>query len=226
MALDRLRWDLLDRTKELGLQQSIQYVERLMVEADTNSIPLTPTVILAATTIALTSQLNTARGFLEFPINRIGPLDNLILSPFAGIDWFSVELYLRPVELRINIIPQGASVSFSGRSTDITTNIVFDVQPFAPTEDPRIVYPVIRRFYIDAETGTGSFTPVLTFDDGSTQSLAVVDTAGRVITEYSIIGAKRLSSVELTGDFSSDQIVLYSVEADLYVPSKRRMAIG
>lgn len=226
MALDRIQYDTLDKSNELSLLSNLHYVERLLLEVNTNGVSVTPTLTLGANAFAFSSVSNTTRGFIEIPVNRIGPIDRLELAPFAKVDWYQVELFLRPVVYKIKNVPTGNVAVFAGRSTLIDSSIIFDVHPFTVPEDPRNFDPVIRRLYIDAETGTESFTPVLTFDDGSTLSLAVVDTVGRAITEYSIIQPKRVKTLTLQGDFTSDQIVLYSVESDLYVPSKRRLAVG
>lgn len=226
MALDRIQYDMLDKTNELDLLDNLHYVERLDLEVNTNGITVTPTITLSNVSFALQSVSNTTRGFIEVPVNRIGSIDRLTITPFARIDWFQVELFLRPVVYKIKNVPTGNVSAFAGRTTSIATNIIFDVEPFTAPEDPRLIDPVIRRLYIDAQTGTQTFQPELTFDDGSTLTLAVVDTVGRSVTEYSIIQPKRLKTLTLNGDFSSDEIIVYSVESDLYVPNKRRMAVG
>lgn len=226
MALDKIQYTMLDKTNELDLLDNLHYVERIMLEVNSNGVAITPTLQLGSNFFAFSSVSNTVRGFLNIPVDRIGPVNRLELTPFAGVDWYQVELFLRPVVYRIKNVPSGNIASFAGRATDIAAEIIFDVHPFTEPENPRFIDPVIRRLYIDAETGSQSFTPVLTFDDGSTLNLAVVDTVGRAITEYSIIQAQRVKSLTLQGDFTSDEIVLYSVESDLYVPNKRRVAVG
>lgn len=226
MALDRLKYDVFPFTRELDELGSLFYVERLVVETNTNSTDITPTFSFESEDVVFSTISNSVRGMLEVVVNRLGPLNSFELTPVAGIDWYGVELFIRPVVLGVNVVESGARVVMPGRTNDSTSSLVFDINPFSFPEDARHINPIVRRLWVDIETGTNSVAPTLNFDDGTSSALTAITTSGRAITEYSVISAKRVKNLTLAGDFADGQVVLYDVELDVYLPSKRRMAVG
>ncbi len=139
------------------------------------------------------------------------------------MDWYDVHLVVRPIRLGVKLVGAGNRAELPGRTSDVGTSIVFDINPFSFPADARHLNPIPRRLYIDAK---GTFTPQLNFDSGLTSSLTAFSSVTRTITEYSILQSDRIKSITLSGNFASADQVLYDIELDLYVPSARRLAIG
>jgi len=226
MAYDTIKYDVYQFTRQLDQLGNLFYIERLILDIDTNNEELTASFEFEAETFTSAAVSNSARGMINIDVNRLGPLQSVSLTPIDSISWYAVELFVRPVVLGLNIIESGSRVLMPGRTVNAATSLIFDINPFAFPEDARHINPVIRRMWIDAEAGDNTITPVLTFDDGTTTSLTAISSDTRIITEYSILTAKRVKNVTLQGDFSDGEVVLYSLEVDVYIPSARRMAIG
>lgn len=226
MALDRIKYDVYPFTREMDQLGSLFYVERVILEVNTDDIEITPTFLFEVGDVVLSTVSNSARGMIEIPVNRLGPLNSFELTPVGGIDWYGVELFLRPVVLGLNIVATGQRTVFPGRTSDATANLIFDINPFSFPEDARFINPIVRRLWVDIETGLNTVTPSLTFDDGTSSSLTAITSATRVITEYSILTAKRVKTITLTGNFADGEVILYDLEVDTYIPSQRRLAVG
>lgn len=226
MALDRIIYDVVPFTRELDQLGNLFYVERLVVEVNTNNSTLTPTFNFEVGSVALTGQTNSAQGMLEFTVNRLGPLLSVELAPAVAIDWFGVELFVRPLNLGVVVVGRGLRVDLPGRTSDATANLIFDINPFAFPEDARHISPVVRRLWLDIQTGTNTVTPTLNFDDGTASTLAGITQVGRAVVELNVLQAKRVKNITLAGNFADGQVVLYDIEADVYLPSTRRLAVG
>lgn len=226
MALDRLKYDVWPHTRELDQLGNLFYVERLLLEVDANDETITATFAFEAGDYVPSGVTNSARGMLEIAVNRLGPLNSVELTPITLIEWYGVELFVRPVMLGVNIVESGQRVVMPGRTSDAATSLIFDINPFSFPDDARHVNPVIRRMWVDAETGDNTITPTLNYTDGTSATLTAISDSSRVITEYSLLSAKRIKNITLAGDFADGEIILYDFEIDIYLPSQRRMALG
>jgi hypothetical protein len=226
MALDRIKYDVIPYTRELDELGNLFYVERLVLETNTNGNSVTPTLGFEAGDVVLSSVSNTSRGMLEVAVNRLGPLNSVELAPVSQIDWYGVELFVRPVMLGVNIVERGQQVVLPGRTSNSAVNLIFDINAFSFPEDARHINPIVRRLFIDIETGAETVTPTLNFDGGGSITLSGITLASRAIIEFAILNANRVKNITLAGDFSSSDVILYDIEIDIYIPSQRRLAVG
>lgn len=226
MALDRIKYDIWPFTKELDQLGNLFYVERLVLDVNTNDNSLIATFGFESEDVVAAAVSNSARGMLAIDVNRLGPLESVEISPVTGMEWYGVELFVRPVMLGVNIVESGQRAGMPGRTNDATINLLFDINPFSLPEDARFITPIVRRLWVDIETGANSVIPSLNFDDGTSSTLPTITTAGRAITEYSVLTAKRVKNVTLAGNFADGEVILYDLEVDVYLPSARRIAVG
>lgn len=226
MALDTLNYDILPYSREFDELGNLFYVERIVVEADTDGTSVTPTISFNDSDVALTAFSTSSRGFSEISVNRLGPVDAISFTPINSIEWYGVESFIRPIEMGANIVPGGMHTSFPGRTSDASTSISFDINPFSMPESARHINPILRYLYIDIETGAQTVTPTLINDAGTETALTGITTATRAISEFSILATNRIKTVRLDGDFTNSAIILYNIQIDMYIPAGRRMAIG
>jgi hypothetical protein len=219
MATIGLDWQIDDHIRDLDELDRIIMVDRLVVDAFTDSNDVTPTLTLNNTEVALTAINNAARSVTDTAVDRIGPINRLKLTYTDNltIEFYNVDLVIRPLDLGINVLPGGQRTQVTGRAPSPSTEIFYDISPFAISTDARIQNAIVQRLYIDAVTGAETITPVLVFDDGTTSSLAGLTAASRTITEYAIGTTQRLRRLRLDGDFTNSSIIVYDVELDLYV---------
>ena len=227
MALDEIQFDVAFKTSELTQQGNLFYVERLNFEFNTRGAVVTPVLSFENSDVTLPTISSTERDVVEVAVNRLGPVSFLKLSPVSNIQWFRADMFIRPVQLGLLLLNQQSRSSMPGRSVDNTSGVRFEVNPFSLPEDARFVNPVYRRLYVDIETGTETVTPVLEFDDGTEQTLTPgIVHATRAIAEFALCTVKRVKAIRLDGDFSSADVVLYDLEADINVPNARTRAVG
>lgn len=220
MALDRISYPIVEQTKEYTQRGNLFYIERFMIEANTRGTAVTPTLVLEDLVITLPTFSTTARDHIEVVADRIGSFSRFELSPASGIQWYLVEMVIRPLVLGVALLPSGARQQFPGRSSDVSSFLLFDLKPFAAPTDARLSCIITKRIYIDIETGAEIVTPVLLFVDGTSQTLAGITQATRGVVEVSVLAAERLVGVRLDGDFTNSDIVVYDVEVDMYVPGR------
>lgn len=226
MALDRLKYDVYPFTRQLDQLSNLFYIERLALEVDTDDQDVTATFYFEDATVSPTAVSNSARGMLSIDVNRLGPLNSVEITPITGVDWYGVELFIRPVFLGVNFVELGKRSAMPGRTVDASTSLIFDINPFSYPEDARHVNPIVRRIFVDIETGSNTVTPSLTLDDGTSVGLTAITEATRTIVELNVLQARRVKSVVLSGDFADGEVILYDLEIDVYLPSARRMAVG
>ena len=226
MALDSFSYDVVEQIREFTLLSNLYYVERVTAEINTRGIDVTPLLRLEATDYTLDAINTTVRDLVEIDVNRIGPFSRLNFSPVSGIQWYQVSVVLRPLTLGLKIVARGIRTVFPGRSSSVSTYLEWDINPFSLPQDARNQQIIVRRLYLDLVTETEIVTPVLHFNDGTTETLRATIQATRGVVEYPILISKRLNKVRLNGDFTNSSIILYDVELDAYLPSKRQMAVG
>ena len=225
MSWSGVQWDITPYTLELDENDHLYYVERLIVEANTNSNTLTPVLVREDANITLSAISTASRLMSEITINRLGPVLALQLNNSSwgsqNIQIHEVALFLRKLELVMNMAPTRNRSMIPGRTTTPTSAILFDINPFLLPENPHHINPVMRRLFIDAVTGAQTVTPHLILDDGTDVTLAGITTATRVVTEYSVMRSDRIKRVQLSGDFTKSSNIIFSVESDWYYPSSR-----
>jgi hypothetical protein len=234
MALDTVTYDILPYHRDFDLLGNLYYVERLIFEANTDGEAVTPKIDFSSgTSESFTTFSSTVREFNEVAINRLGPIDNISFTPINEIYWYGVEMHIRPIQLGVQIVNSGSNalqritrIDYPGRTSDASTSISFDINPFSFPEDARHVNPVLRYLWLDIVTGAQTVTPVLVNDQGTETTLTAITAATRAISEFSILATNRIRTIRLDGDFTHSSVILYDIEADLYLPNKRRMAVG
>jgi hypothetical protein len=77
---------------------------------------------------------------------------------------------------------------------------------------------VVQRIFIDIETGGAQVTPRLLFDD-TVIVLPVIVAAARTTIEYARLNLARLVAVRLSAVVTTETIIVYGIEADVYVPA-------
>lgn len=227
--IEALQWEVLPFTKQMDEMAQLMMIERLQVEAHTDSLVVTPYIVRQDNTITLSGFSTSDWDNVVVEINRLGPLVGLLLQgsfSTGRIRLTNVDIVVRMLDLGVNIVPLGARTVFPGRTTKPETSLIWDINPFALPEDARFLNPVLRRLWVDIETGTETVTPVLTFNDGTTSTLSGITNASRAVTEFSLITSQRLKQVRLDGDFKSEEIILHDIEVDMYIPPRRRHAVG
>ena len=174
--------------------------------------------------ITLSTISTATRLMTEIAVNRLGPLLGLQLNATYGsqnIQIHEIALFLRKLELVMNMSPTRARTMVPGRSVTPTSTILFDIHPYLLPENTHHVNPVMRRLFVDAQTGALTVTPHLILDDGTDLTLAGITTATRTITEYSIMRSDRVRRIQLSGDFTNSSNIIFSIESDWYYPATR-----
>lgn len=226
MVLANIAFDIVEQTREVTQLGNLFYLERVMVEADTGGQVVTPTLRLEATDITLTTFSSSVRDLIEIDVNRIGPFSRLSFTPVLGVKWYLIEMAIRPLTLGLKLVKRGLRVTLPGRSSNIASYLRWDINPFSLPEDARHQQFIVKRVYLDLETGAETVTPVLIFDDGTTESLAATVQASRSVVEYAVLTSKRLRALRIDGDFTNSSVILHDVEIDCYLPSRRQYAVG
>lgn len=224
MSFQGLDWDLLTPVRSdyrvMDELDRIIYVDKLTVEMDTGSNDVTPRLNFLNTNDTFTAINTSQREYTQVDIDRLGPVTRFRLeyNEFDEVKLYSPpELFIRPLDLGLNIPNVQGRRLIRGRSVDPTTSLTWRIQPHDLSPDARIQNPLIKYLYVDIVTGAETVTPVLEFKDGTTSSLAGITEASRTTVEYSIGNTQEVSRLRLDGDFTSSDIIVYDVEIDIYI---------
>lgn len=226
MGLDSFSYDIVEQAREFTQLANLYYLERVTVEANTRGVDVTPVLQLEASEFSLDVVNTTRRDLVEIDVNRIGPFSRLTFSPVLGIQWYQVATVIRPLTLGVKMVERNLRTVFPGRSSNIGSYLVWDVNPFSLPSDARNQQIIMRYLFLDLVTGTETVTPWLIYNDGTIEILDDIVQPTRGVVECPILTSKRIRQVQLNGDFTSSEIIIYDVELDAYLPSQRRMAIG
>lgn len=218
MGFDRLSFPVIQQTTELTQLGDLFYFERLFVSANTRNKVVTPTLLLEDNTITLDTFSTSSKARVDIPIQRIGSFHTLELTPVYGIQWYLVEMEVRPLMLGVGMLPRGARQQFPGRSADLSVSMTFELKPFALPMDARLHCIITKMLYIDIRTGAQTVTPVLSLADGTTVTLTSITQTSRGVVERPVLLYQRVTQVQLLGDFTHPDIVLYDIEMDMYLP--------
>lgn len=228
MAFQGISFPIDDYTRELDELDRLVYFERLHLDVHTAGATVTPVIVLNNTAVTLSTVNNSARAVVEVAINRLGPASDLQLkfSLSDAVQWYGIDLVIRPLDLGVQVVPSGQFFTLRGRTTNPATSIRFDVPKNVLVQDARLSNLLLKRFWIDAVTGIQTITPTVHYVDGTSAALAGITAASRTITEYMITTTKRVDRISIAGDFTNSAIIVYDIEADMYVPSARALAVG
>lgn len=199
--------------EELNMQGALVWIERLVVEADTNSSTITANITSNGVTIAPSQTVTTtSRSYVEIPVQRPGPVfDVRLLDDFTDdVQLFGVELYMRPVELGIQQY-NGSRITYDGKMVTPGTELVFDIDPSRHEIDGTVNVPIIQFLHLDIDTGSADVTPSIV-TELATINLQAANTSARETVIYDIQEIGNIQELKLTGDFASGAIGLYGCE--------------
>ena len=198
----------------LNQQDGLFWVDRLVVEADTNGATVTVNVDFGGGSVIAVGTVNTTtRGYVEIIVQRPAPIRTVTLSAdfTTDIQIFGVEFYVRPVVLGIKNVDTGTRAGFTGRMIDGSTEILLTVNPEQRIYDGQVGAPRIQHLYLDIDTNSFNVTPEIV-TGARTIALGEGATASRETVVYEIMEVGDIQEVKLTGDFVGNPIGLYGVE--------------
>lgn len=199
--------------QELNAQGTLMWIERLVVEADTNSSTITPSIVSnGANYIPSTTITTTARSYTEIAVQRPGPVFEVQLADnfTDDVQLFGVELYMRPVELGVQQF-NGSRVTYDGKMVTPGTELVFDVDPARHEVDGTVNIPIVQFLHLDINSAGVAVTPVIQTEFGNI-SLTAATTSSRQTVIYDIQQIGNIQAVKLQADFAANAIELYGVE--------------
>lgn len=199
-------------SETLAQYNSLLIVDRVVVEIDTNSSNITPTLITAGGTISLTAVNTAARDVVEIEVDRIAQLQEFkLVGDFtANVKLFRVALYIRPIFAAVNF-PGGERLEITGKSIDPSAEIIFEVPPKNPilAQFGRLL--IVDRLVTDLKTTSmNTITPVI-INSGSNISLTGITDTSRTVNNEEVDRLINLRQFKLTGDFTAD-VNVYGIE--------------
>lgn len=194
-------------------------VRRLVLDHETNSQVVTPSLELDSATIALLPY-NGSRQDFTYDINRVGLIRSLQLSISSTVN--NLEIYrswleVEPVQLVIRVHTNGQMqrVVVPGRFNADRTEVFFEPDPTDPILSRESV-PLLRRLFIDFESAE-TITPVFEFVGQADLTLGGFAASTRALEEWEVNRAGRLIALRLQADWD-EAIDLRSVELDVMLP--------
>lgn len=224
-----LTWEIQPLKQEFSELGSLYWVERVVVEANTNSndLALTYTDGLG-NSITIGTVNNAARGYTEFSVERPGPIRAVVTTTdlTQDIELYGIEMFIRPVALTVSdrTGSAGVNVKHDGKMIDQTSGLTFDVDPFRNELDGDAFVPLIELLILDANTGGNSVTPRIVTEIG-TIILEAFSSTTRETKVYDVHRIGNIQEVQLQGDFASGiaiydlQVLVRSLELGINVTS-------
>jgi len=204
--------------------EPLYVIDRFIVDADTNSTNVTPTLVFEQSSQALTAVNTSARRRTEAQLDRIGPLQEVQLAAdfTTDIQLFGIELYIRPLTLGINF-HGGRRIEVTGRATDSSTEVIWDVKAFQQEMSNITELMIVDRLTIEIDTNSTTVTPKITTNTG-THTLSTINNSAKGMVEISIDQIGSIDDIQLEADFTTN-IQIWRVE--LYVrPAVLGITIG
>ena len=197
--------------QELNMQGSLFWVERVVVEADTNGSDITVIVDTDAGPLTVGTVNTSSRTYAEIDIERPAPVRALRLQDdfTDNVNVFAVELHMRPVEIGFNLFG-GQRFTHTGKLVSPGTSLVFDIDPARAELDGTINVPLIEYLNLEINSGGTSVTPKIETEFGTIE-LESTSSTSRETTVYEIQQVGNVREVRLDGDWTSG-IELYQVE--------------
>lgn len=198
--------------QELNMQGSLFWIERIVVEANTNGSTITVLIDTDGVTIVAGTVSSTSRGYVELVVERPCPIRALRLQDnfTDNVQLFGIEMHVRPVELGISRFG-GSRITHDGKMINPSSRLVFDVDPARAELDSITDIPLIQFLNIEANTGGTDLVPVIETELGNI-TLTAVNTSVRETAVYEIQEVGNVLNVRLDGDFTG-AVALYGVEA-------------
>lgn len=210
IATDQAATAVLDQTGRIFI------IDRLAIEANTNSTTITPSILFHSSTLALAGISNAARAFTEYEINQIGQLEEVQIAgdfTVAGTrpSVYRVELHMRELQLGVNITSGQTRIPVTGRSVDPSAGATFEMQPTRQEINELGSLFWIERAVVEANTDSNDLT--LTYEDGLGNAIAIgtINNAARGYKEFSIERPGPLRAVDITTDLTP-AIEIYGIE--------------
>lgn len=203
------------KDNSLDMTDRIFVLDRLTIEADTDSTDIIPTIRFAESSITLATLNNAGRGIEVYEIDRIGNLEEVILQGdfFTGLavpTIWRLELHMRELELGMTVTTAGQRIAYPARSESPDTEITFEVPPNRREFDNLGTLYWIERIVIEADTNGSEITVVID-TDGASFTAGTVNTTTRSHTEIFVQRPGPIRNVRLQDDFTDD-VQLFGVE--------------
>jgi hypothetical protein len=191
-------------------------IDRLAVEANTDSTTVTPSLIMHGSTITLAGISNAARGFTEFEIDRVGQLEEVRLAGDFTVSGtrpqvYRVEVYLRELQLGVNVTSGQQRLAIGGRAVDPSTGATFEMQPIKQELNQLGSLLWVERVVVEADTDSNDLTLTYTDGLGNAIALGTVNNATREYTEFSIERPGPVRALNITTDLTAD-IQIFGIE--------------
>lgn len=121
-------------------------------------------------------------------------------------------------QLQVSFGSKTYTVEDAGVLSDDGTAITFEIQTSGRAVQEKAV-GLVRRLYIDADTGGATLTPYLILDN-STITLPSFISSSRTETEWVIMRSGRVMAVRITGSLST-KVRIKRITLDVYIPSNQ-----
>ena len=197
--------------QELNMQGTLFWIERIVVEANTNGSTITVLIDTDGATITAGTVNTTTREYVELFIQRPAPVRAVRLQDdfTDDVQLFGVELHVRPVELGINTFG-GGRFTHDGKMIDPDTQLVFDIDPARHELDGTVNAPLIQYVNLELNSAGTTVTPQIDTEFGLIE-LAPTSSTTRETIIYELQQVGNPSEFRLLGDFTG-AVELYGVE--------------
>jgi hypothetical protein len=208
-----LIFDIPPQLRELDELNTVYFIERLIIEADTNGSVITPIIDFENTSLTLSTISSTSRSMQQISVERMGPITALRLQDnfTDDVQIFGIELVIRPVLLDV-VLLSGERMQIDGYSTNAATSIVFDLEPFNRQFAGTVSLPIIDNMTVEANTAGLTVTSVITCNEGVSFLGPSIQATSRQQLTKQLDRLGRVNTVTLSANFAGASIALYSVE--------------
>jgi hypothetical protein len=222
----QLKWDIWTETQKLDNLSELFYLERITVDADTNSQNLVLEVGFGAANTTQSTNINSAaRENLTTSWDLLGPINHLILDgdfeSQTGIKIYNIAVDLRPLPLQLSVLGKQQNISINGRASLPEEVLRWDIWDHQLPEDARHVNPIIRRLWVDCVSSVNSISMGYLLDDDTAVEQTAFTQATRGIVIWDRMIAGRVKQVFLCGDFTVATTSVYGIGMDIYIPRRQ-----
>ena len=197
--------------QELNMQGTLFWIERIVVEANTNGSTITVLIDTDGATITAGTVSTTAREYVELFIQRPAPVRAVRLQDdfTDDVQLFGVELHVRPVELGVNTFG-GGRFTHDGKMIDPDSLLIFDIDPARHELDGTVNVPVTHFVNLEINSAGTLITPEIDTEFGLIE-LAPASSSTRETITYELQQIGNPREFRLRGDFTG-AVELYGVE--------------
>lgn len=212
---------------QMAASDGIPFVERIIVDVDTGSQTLTPSVVSRYDTQSYSTINTSIREAVEIEVQELllEPGVRLTGTISAQVNLYDIQLEYRMLELGVNL--EGHSrFTVPGRwREDLGTagRIVFEIDPQIKELDQTDTLYIVDRLTVEADTEGVTVTPIIVLENNSVSLTALSTGANRIVNTIDINRVGALNEVQLDGPFftSNTRPKIYRVEAHL-----RKLTMG